>query len=104
MDLSTNHFAQLAAQVRAGHTHVRAQFERELVPGLLRAVNRVLTPGLPLSPQHRSIAAVSRQMHVTSAAGPEERLRLAQALCQRIVNRVAPMDTEVQDDPHTLVA
>ncbi len=104
MDLSTNRFAQLAAQVRAGHAHVLAQFQREMEPCMLRAVNHALTPGAPASPLHRRIALLSRQMHVSPASGPDERLHLARALCQRMVNRLVPMDTEARAAPHTLVA
>src|SRR5262249_51467618 len=104
MSPSTNRFEQLAAQVRAGHTHVRAQMQRELEPGMLHAVNCALNPGAPASPLHRLIAAVSRQMHVGPGAVAEERLRLAKALCQRMVNRIGHMDTHALDPYHTLVA
>ena len=104
MFLATNRFAQLADLVRAGHTHVRAQMQRELEPCMLRAVNRVLTPGAPASPLHRWVAGITRQMHVTPAADSQERLRLAQAICQRIVNQIGTTDTLVHDVAHTLVA
>jgi len=104
MSPTNNRFEQLAARVRAGHMHVRAQMQRELEPGMLRAVNCALTPGGQASPLHRLIAAVSRQMHVGPSAGPEERLRLARALCQRMVNRIGPLDTHAPDLGHTLVA
>lgn len=104
MSPSANHFEQLAAQVRAGHVHVRAQMQRELEPGMLQAVNCALTPGFPASPLHRLIAAVSRQLHIGPAAGAEERLRLARALCQRMVNRIGPLDTQAPDVFQTQVA
>src|SRR5262245_4264859 len=104
MSPNSNRFEQLAAQVRAGHVHVRAQMQRELEPSMLRAINCALTPGVPASPLNRLIAAVSRQMHVGPSAGPEERRRLARALCQRMVNRIGPFDTQAPDGIHTLVA
>ena len=104
MNLSNNRFAQMADQVRAGHAHVLAQFHREMEPCMLRAVNICLTHGAPASPLHRRVATLIRQWHVSPTAGPDERLRVARALCQRMVNRIAPRDTEAHDMPQTLVA
>ena len=97
MALSTNYFAQLASQVRAGDTQVKGRIQRDLEPYLLRIVARALAPNAPSTPTHERIWALTRQLNVNPAAGPLERRRLARALCQRVVNRLAPSDTALYD-------
>jgi len=93
MALSSNHFALLADEVRAGNTQVKGRIQRELEPYLERIVARALSPRAPATHLHRRIQALTRQMHVDPDAGPGERSRLAHVLCQRVVNRLAPTDT-----------
>ena len=97
MALSSNYFAQLADQVRAGNTQVKGRIQRELEPYLQRIVARALSPRAPATHLHQRIQALTRQLHVDPDAGPEERRRLAHVLCQRVVSRLAPTDTAAHE-------
>ena len=90
---SNNHFAQLAVQVRAGETQVRGQIQRELEPCLLRIVTRALAHDAPALPLHRRIQALTRQLHPAPIKDDDDRRQAAHAVCDWIVNRLAPIDT-----------
>ncbi len=97
MALATNHFAQLADEVRAGNTQVKGQFQRDIEPYLRRIVARALSPRAPATSTHRRLQALTRQLHMDQGAGPDERRQFAQVVCQRVVSRLAPTDTALRE-------
>lgn len=97
----TNVFAELAGEIRAGNTRVKAQMRQALEPCLVRIVTRALASGTAPLPLQARILAATRQMQAAEGGQPDHQ-RLAQLLCQRVVSRLAPTPTEAPGSMHTL--
>ena len=103
MYFTNNHFEELAGKVCAGDLKAKGQFQRDLEPCMLRIITRALSPDAAPSPLHRRILALSRQFHPGPLADADQRRELARTLCQRVITRLAPTDTEARDCLATLL-